>query len=52
MKRITILISLFAAMNIAVAQPTKQITLEDIWANGTFAPRGIQSIRSMQDGEH
>ncbi len=40
------------AMNCLIAQPTKQITLEDIWAKGTFAPRGIQSIRSMNDGEH
>ncbi|MBP5535397.1 MAG: S9 family peptidase [Bacteroidales bacterium] len=31
---------------------TKQITLEDIWQKGTFAPKGIQSIRSMKDGEH
>ncbi|MBQ9586296.1 MAG: DPP IV N-terminal domain-containing protein [Bacteroidales bacterium] len=35
-----------------MAQPAKRITLEDIWSKGTFAPRGIQSIRSMQDGEH
>lgn len=52
MKRITILISLLAAIGCMMAQPTKQITLEDIWAKGTFSPRGIQSIRSMQDGEH
>ena len=29
-----------------------QITLEDIWTKRTFAPKGIGSIRSMQDGEH
>ena len=52
MKRISLLLSLFAALGCAMAQQTKQITLEDIWAKGTFSPRGIQSIRSMQDGEH
>ena len=30
----------------------KQITLEDIWARGTFSVRGISEIRSMKDGEH
>ena len=52
MKRISLLLSLFVALSCAMAQQTKQITLEDIWAKGTFSPRGIQSIRSMQDGEH
>lgn len=40
-----------ALLGSAAAQ-TKQITLEDIWAKGTFRPSGISSIRSMQDGEH
>ena len=35
----------------AMAQ-TKQISLEDIWMSGKFSPRGIQAIRSMNDGEH
>ena len=52
MKRVTLLFSLIAAIGSLIAQPAKQITLDDIWAKGTFAPRGIQSIRSMQDGEH
>lgn len=52
MKRITLLIALVATLNCVVAQSAKQITLEDIWAKGTFAPRGIQSIESMKDGEH
>ncbi len=30
----------------------KNITLEDIWTNGTFSPKGISEIRSMKDGEH
>ena len=30
----------------------QNITLEDIWLNGTFSPKGISEIRSMKDGEH
>ena len=52
MKRVTFLLSLLAVTFSMTAQPTKQITLDDIWAKGTFAPRGIQSIESMKDGEH
>lgn len=47
-----VLILFLAFAAITFAQPTKQITLEDIWAKGTFAPRGLQSIQSMKDGEH
>lgn len=50
------LISFFACatllMGAAVAQQTKSITLEDIWASGKFYPKGIGSFRSMNDGEH
>ena len=35
----------------AIAQ-TKNITLEHIWTNRTFSPKGIGGIRSMADGEH
>ncbi len=52
MKRITLLLSLFAAVTGLMAQSFKPITLEDIWSKGTFSPRGIASIRSMNDGEH
>ena len=40
-----------ATLGTSLAQ-TKTITLEDIWQDGTFAPKGIQGIRSMRDGEH
>ena len=30
----------------------KQITLEDIWQNNTFAVKRISGIRSMKNGEH
>lgn len=37
----------------APAQKTgKKITLEDIWAKGTFRPNIIDGFTSMQDGEH
>ena len=52
MKRVTLLLSLFAIATGMMAQSTKPITLEDIWAKGTFAPRGIAAISSMNDGEH
>ena len=44
-------LAMIGATSVAAAQP-KQITLEDIWTKRTFAPKGIGSIRSMQDGEH
>lgn len=31
---------------------TKEITLEDIWAKGTFRVQGFSGIKSMQDGLH
>ncbi|MBR6417903.1 MAG: S9 family peptidase, partial [Bacteroidales bacterium] len=52
MKKYTLLLSFLTLAGIAFSQPTKQITLEDIWSKGTFAPRGFQQIQSMQDGEH
>ncbi|MFH1004815.1 MAG: DPP IV N-terminal domain-containing protein, partial [Bacteroidota bacterium] len=30
----------------------KQITLKDIWQNGTFSVKKIHDLRSMKDGEH
>ena len=36
----------------AASAQNSNITLEDIWTKRTFAPHGIGSIRSMQDGEH
>lgn len=46
------ILSLLASALAFGAMAQKQITLEDIWQNYTFSPRGIQSIRSMNDGEH
>lgn len=53
MKKLTFVATLLllTASTMTMAQ-TKPITLEDIWASNVFSPRGIQSIRSMNDGEH
>jgi len=29
-----------------------EITLEDIWKNGTYRTEGVYGIRSLNDGEH
>ncbi len=34
------------------AQQKKEITLEDIWAKGTFRPKGIDELNFTKDGEH
>ena len=50
MKRIiTLLLALFVASTSFAQQ---SITLEDIWAKGTFRGKGIDGIRSMKDGKH
>ena len=51
LKKILTLAISIATLGTSLAQ-TKPITLEDIWQDGTFAPKGIQSIRSMKDGQH
>jgi dipeptidyl-peptidase-4 len=35
-----------------VLNAQKQITLEDIWQNGTFAPKGIPGFNFQRDGVH
>ena len=53
MKKLIVYMALaLMGVGTAVSAQTKQITLEDIWVKRTFSPRGIGSIRSMQDGEH
>src|SRR3982750_1225499 len=36
----------------AVAQGTKQITLEDIWKNNTFRMKDVPGFKAMKDGKH
>lgn len=49
-KLFTIAYAIFVLNNL-VAQ-NKNITLEDIWKNGTFASKGIYGLTSMKDGVH
>lgn len=51
MKKTLLLAAGLALASSAVSQ-TKQITLEDIWQNGTFRVEGFSNLRSMNDGEH
>ncbi len=51
MKKLLAVAFAFLLSGIAIGQGQK-ISLEDIWAKGTFRPAGINAIRSMQDGEH
>ena len=53
MKKLLVLMAfaLMGGAGVASAQ-TNNITLEDIWTKGTFRPKGVYGIRSMQDGEH
>lgn len=50
-KRLLPLLAMLLVLPVAEGQ-TKSISLEDIWTKKTFAPEGITSIRSMNDGEH
>lgn len=50
MKRYIFSILCIACTFSAIAQ--KQITLEDIWSKPTFRAKGINEIRSMNDGEN
>ena len=52
MKKSTICILAFMALSFSSAIAQKNITLENIWLDGTFAAKGISEIRSMKDGEH
>jgi len=46
-----IFILLFFSITLAEAQP-KEITLEDIWYNGTFSPERVPGFNFLQDGRH
>src|SRR5436190_23392879 len=35
-----------------IAQTKKQITLEDIWLNGTFASKGVPGFNFMKNGKY
>ncbi len=50
MKKLFVLTFIVFTIN-TIAQ-NKNITLEDIWKNGTFAAKGISGLTSMKDGLH
>lgn len=54
MKKLLLTFACMATLfsGVVLAQGTKQITLEDIWASGKFYPQSVMDIRSMNDGEH
>ncbi|MCR5444058.1 MAG: DPP IV N-terminal domain-containing protein, partial [Bacteroidales bacterium] len=53
MKKLLMIVTFAALVAGGTAEAQKQnITLEDIWTQGTFRARGIGGIRSMADGEH
>ena len=52
MTRFLFTTAIFAFAVFTTAFGQKQITLEDIWARGTFSAHGISEIKSMKDGEH
>lgn len=43
---------LFAALTTAAIAQENQITLDQIWKQGTYRTKGISGIRSMNDGQH
>lgn len=49
MKRLTVFL---AALLLGCGLMAQEITLEDIWKNGTFRSKGIAGIRSMKNGEN
>ncbi len=52
-KKFTIFSLIFTGLLLSTAaMAQKNITLEDIWINGTFRPSGVSGLRSMADGEH
>ena len=50
MRKLRIFMFLFVIPFILTAQ--KQITLEDLFVNGTFNQKSVQGLRSMNDGNH
>ncbi|MDX1685906.1 MAG: DPP IV N-terminal domain-containing protein, partial [Saprospiraceae bacterium] len=50
MRKIFLFISLFLVVSALQAQ--KEITLEDIWKNGTFRTMGVPGFNFLADGKH
>ena len=52
MKKNCLLLLLSCAQLISFSQTKKEITLEDIWLQGTFQTKGVNGLSSMNDGIH
>ncbi len=52
MKRLLLVTGLITGIIVSLSAQNKNISLEDIWAKGTFRSKGIYEIRSMNDGLH
>ena len=52
MKKLILLVLTVIFTATLIAQTGNQITLEDIFVNGTFRAQSIQALRSMNDGDH
>lgn len=52
MKRLLFVTGLITGFIVSISAQNKNISLEDIWAKGTFRSKGIYEIRSMNDGVH
>ncbi len=52
MKRLLFVTGLITGFIVSISAQNKNISLEDIWAKGTFRSKGIYEIRSMNDGLH
>ena len=51
MRSYPFLIALFLLANLTTTAQKKQITLEDIWKDGTFGAELLQSLHSMDNGK-
>ena len=48
-----LLILLFVVLHSAlIAQPLKELSLQEIWGSGTFRPAMVMGVAPMQDGKH
>ncbi|MCD6010741.1 MAG: peptidase [Flavipsychrobacter sp.] len=52
MRKIYWLLAAILCVHSAYGQGTKQITLEDIWKNGTFKVKDVPGFKAMKDGKH
>lgn len=51
-KRLSFLIGFFLGLGFIAHAQNKQITLEDIWADGKFYPKSVNAVRWMKAGQY